>query len=758
MKVTKYGIIKRCIAVGLMAIMACVNPMQTLSPINGETGSAGADAVTGLPTTAKAAERDDKYIGEVRLAVDADPDVAKLALSSAGYEVIDQDLNEDAGSYWNDLGDQAVYMGIKRTADEKKAIRDMKTMNMYGKYSYSDLRNNIRESKAEASQIYKELTSSMKEYKANYKSGDRIAKQAYMQLNKFREDDSGKLVGDLFLEQQSESDLLTMFVECNKYSRTALIMFLSLGCEESTETGDLWAERLSKVTSYNDVVKRYAREIYGKDTVVGEEKETVQKIIAADLDDAARVLLDKWDDFRSSIAEAESEEELFEDFDEENATDEEVVELSCDLRNTKEADYLKSIKYGKKTLYQYFTVSKSAFEKDITRLYPVIYALSEGQRNILRYVNFTELLQACILRTAIRDNWENAEETLDENWGDVSAEVDVISVYEGVDRAMYGDNAAMTSRAISNISSGADINEDSVKYTRTITYIGMAVGVSLSVFCIGIIRNYIKDWKSSVFQLEKAGVNKPHSEIVFEAAGVMLMIGVIMAIVSVVQYLKAQNLLYNRRQRPIPEVIVDFDVENDAGKYVTYHSVKWNKERELQDGEKESDRADRADLNGDAAREWLALYTTTDKKMGDPILADSIMTKVGTSGTVSPGTNYVPLTMFGRESSQNLTDEEYSYDDGMDGIYLWYIKENGNDTVNDDIEDDTEEAAAADQSENSEEADDETDAASGSSAETTGSNIGSGTMALVGTGCAVGGFLIGMLVMFFIRRRKSLIK
>ena len=60
-----------------------------------------------------------------------------------GYEVIDQDLNEKAGSFWNDLGDQAVFMGIKRTDDASKAIRDMKTMNMRGKYSFTDLKNYI---------------------------------------------------------------------------------------------------------------------------------------------------------------------------------------------------------------------------------------------------------------------------------------------------------------------------------------------------------------------------------------------------------------------------------------------------------------------------------------------------------------------------------------------------------------------------------------------------------------------------------------
>ena len=50
--------IKRGIAIGLMALMACVNPLQTSSPLNGTV------------TEARAAEADAPYVGEVRLAVD----------------------------------------------------------------------------------------------------------------------------------------------------------------------------------------------------------------------------------------------------------------------------------------------------------------------------------------------------------------------------------------------------------------------------------------------------------------------------------------------------------------------------------------------------------------------------------------------------------------------------------------------------------------------------------------------------------------
>ena len=128
----KKSIIKRGIAVGLIAIMASITPMQDVRPMGADVAKAA--------TVENSSQDKAPYIGEVRLAVDASPENAKLLLTLAGYEVIDQDLNQGAGAYWNDIGDQAVYMGIKRTNEKKKSIRDMKTMNILGNYSYTGLK------------------------------------------------------------------------------------------------------------------------------------------------------------------------------------------------------------------------------------------------------------------------------------------------------------------------------------------------------------------------------------------------------------------------------------------------------------------------------------------------------------------------------------------------------------------------------------------------------------------------------------------
>ena len=44
---------------------------------------------------------------------------------------------------------------------------------------------------------------------------------------------------------------------------------------------------MSKVTSYNAVVKKYAKEMYGAENVLGEKKEKVERAVESDLDETA---------------------------------------------------------------------------------------------------------------------------------------------------------------------------------------------------------------------------------------------------------------------------------------------------------------------------------------------------------------------------------------------------------------------------------------------------------------------------------------
>ena len=822
MRVKGMGIIKRGIAVGLIALMACTNPLQTLSPANGS--AAQSDDLTGQPTVASAAEKAAPYVGEVRLAVDKKADKAKQILEDAGYEVIDQDLNEKAGSFWNKLGDQAVYMGIKRTDDSSKAIRDMKTMNMLGKYSYSDLKEWVEGNRQEAREKCAPLFIIRDEFKKNVENGDIIAKNALEAMNHIKESDSGMGVGDFLLSDDcGEDGVIKVLVEGNGDLVSSIMELLYMGCEMKDDT---WLQRLSKTTN-KSLTRKYTRELYHVDVVYGAKAMEVEKRMYSDLYETSQLILANWDSIRDELIETDKELELTPK-EEETLEDDEVFESFLELRNAEIklrnntlTSALKKISYNGRTLLDFFTLDKKAFEKNITRLYPVAAALSDGQKALLKFSNLADLANTAIARAETRETGKLSQTKVDPDkcFNDCP-------LYAGVDRAMFRDGAAMTSRATADFAqaSGNPIALEYALYVSCFLTLGAFVltlskysernnasgayhyfvekynNAHLDLFKDKNFSNYLakkfstpeelmsqsmrdalEEAEESVAQKIADGSIDLDADDIFlnaqdkdfldnmknsyneqesladdtfnqsqRAARVALVISVIMVIVSTTLYIIHQRETHNREQLAIPTVIVDRDVESTITGYVAYSCVLWNRDRNDDSG-----RDNRGDLNGDAGDQWLALYTTRDRAMGAPILADSIITKVGDSGipNADKGGNYVPLTMFGRDSVQNLVDKTYSYNDEVGGIYLWYMRATGDtSTVIDDVDDEKQETEA--EVTEAEASAEEATATPDSMAETTASNIGGSNSVFGIVGGAVGGFILGMVCMFFIRRKK----
>ena len=756
--------IKRGIAVGLIAIMAAINPMQTLQP----TGE-------GAPTVAKAAETDKSpYIEEVRLAVDKDPDKAKQILTDAGYEVVDQNLNDRTGSIWNKQGEQAVYMGFKRTDDEKKAIRDMKTINMLGRYSSSDLDKWIKENRSTAKEKVQPIMVALKEYRANVKKGDPIALQGQKTMNYFKEDDSGKLMGDLLLSEDSDEELLVKIIlEGNAGLVANVFEGLATACDETDST---WLERLENLT-YKKLVASYAKEVYGTENTSSEEKRHVEKLIESEYDDSAKILLKKWDKLRDAIVER-IDDISFEDINNELL---EMLSRGEDaffrLRQNALVENLAKISYSGKSILELFKMKKSVFEKDITKLYPVVAAMSEGQRAMLEYSDPANMAVQSIERQQTRERLKDGEKIETEEILKTP-----ISIYEGVDRGMFQEGAAMTSRAISNQKSSDSFLSDD-PYYRAIMVTSGILALFTGIYSIinGCVYRLDEDYKSykSISEIKtdsdkiqklvgntddlskvanyNSGVSPEkseylkavhHSEMVYEV--VLLGAAILLAIVFTGMYLYEMYEKHNRNQLPIPSVMVDQDVESDAGKLVTYRAVLWNKDRNDDSG-----RENRADINGDAGEQWLALYTTTDTTMGDPILADSFYTEIGTNQKIKID-DLVPLMSFGESSAQNLN--MYAYNEGgKSNLWMWYKKAK---VENSTLIDDREDTEASPESEAGEDDDtaEATEADSGEGVTMTASNIGASNNILFALGGGVVGVIIGLFIGLIIRRKKRVLE
>ena len=179
---------------------------------------------------------------------------------------------------------------------------------------------------------------------------------------------------------------------------------------------------------------------------------------------------------------------------------------------------------------------------------------------------------------------------------------------------------------------------------------------------------------------------------------------------------------YNQEMTRIPKYIVDeVDIttvdENGSKTFVRndtayYETVLCNRTSSSADYPAMKDCGD---LNGDVGKQWLALYVRRDGST--PILAGSL--------TVVKGKTDLPegyekgIHMIGEKSAVNMTDSRYTYNDEMNGIYVYYKID-----------------ASAAKSE-------------------TASVFGTGIAVAVGAGCLVIGLILGAVIANRFKKKKE---
>ena len=129
-----------------------------------------------LPAQVFAAGTDEKYISEVQIGVGKSASEAEESLKD--YEILKDDkgnyvdLNKNAGATGiGGKGNRVVYLGFKKTANEKEAITDLAVMNMKGGYSVEDYEALMEsQMKDQIIPFVESFVSAIEEYRANCKS------------------------------------------------------------------------------------------------------------------------------------------------------------------------------------------------------------------------------------------------------------------------------------------------------------------------------------------------------------------------------------------------------------------------------------------------------------------------------------------------------------------------------------------------------------------------------------------------------------
>ena len=477
------------------------------------------------------ADSEKTYVSEVKVAMGGS---AESDLTNEGFTILCDDngdpvdLNQGAGGGKGSLGNKKVLLGYKTTTKRTEAITDLAVMNMCGGYDVNEYELLMkRYMGAQIKPFIDKFIVAINEYRENIESEDEVNRQRaeYIRgaLNMFTDDDCGGAgLGDLLLnetiyemakpqfdslsekeqedrgiaevnaevrdalpeeEKNEHCDILTLFAQADGQ---IMLMIYDLITRAADTGDDSWIDRFTAMT-YDDLLDTY-------DLAPTDAK----KKAARDFDDDANTILENWETFRTQLVGADTAAEVFNnielpDYDgleertdalDDDSTFDDAVEVYAEAiiaESTQSAllglaasfsvaDYLAGIEYGEGTLYDFFTRSVSEVQADITSLYPLVAALSEGQRAGMEFISLRELVMI-----GNRDI-EYSDEALED--------LTVTSVYEGVDRGIYQKGGvALTSDALRTRALAKDQNRAAESWFSTKLIVMWAItGASLIGF------------------------------------------------------------------------------------------------------------------------------------------------------------------------------------------------------------------------------------------------------------------------------------
>ena len=362
------------------------------------------------------------YIKEVRISTAADEATAKQWLIENGYQVLDVNLNQ------NSNGD-AVYMGYITTTNPDEAITDMAIMQMDGGYSFAQFEAALRQQQENVNDALRSIEETIREARQNYAAGKENAKGAYQILNYFIEDDSGKLVGDYILADQIDpADLSKVVLQSNSDFSILLYSMLAWAC---TDIGDEnWMSKLKDKDPY------------------GEYDDVAYSDLASSIFDDYVTIHDALVSFQTYFG--------GDIFDIKTMTDEELEVFVEDLPEEQANNFglyvaLSVYDYNGKSFVEFFKNDPN--EVALEDLYPILDAMSEGQRHIVDFVGLNTLVFYA------QNDTESAKTYIDTCIADFMAyEVyDAISIYTGVDRSIFTDGGvALTCASMRESASTGD--------------------------------------------------------------------------------------------------------------------------------------------------------------------------------------------------------------------------------------------------------------------------------------------------------------
>lgn len=495
---------------------------------------------SGVTTAAAADNNGGKYVKDVFIAYSygKSEDPAKNWLTEHGYQPI-ADLN--AGKTSATKTPTVAMLGITRTDDPNEAITDMAVMNMNGGYSFDKYEAIVNQKRADINEFINNFIPALNEYRDNYngkgsEGGQKRAKMAHDLLNKFYDgdpegdyaiNDTGKPLGDLFLNQTKQeigndaykalsteeklntADLEQIILE----SSGPAVLMIKQALALATDTAeDSWIDRLDGLTG-RDLVKNiadYVPSAKGKNLAPS----AAMNLLAAHFEDYAKILAKDWVTVHNDILWYEQycdEHNLKQEEGETNEAYQSKVEEYFNKLSESDSDHygeeLKryigvnsyynvivetsySGEWGE-SLYEFFRPEDEKADYSTKPAYfaPLAAALSDGQRAALEFLSLSSLLRMALdSDAAIEADFPSSDEVFKNSKGE---KMENISVYSGINRAIFREGVALTEDAMVEKNMGNDPYGDIwdlggmvdiISYTSLgVGAISMATGIGMAI-------------------------------------------------------------------------------------------------------------------------------------------------------------------------------------------------------------------------------------------------------------------------------------
>ena len=706
-----------------------------------------------------------RYVKDVYVAYGDTKEKAEKWLRDNGWEPF-ADLNEGKTSTAPGFANAVAVLGIKRTNDPGEAITDMAAMNMNGGYSFDDYEGLVAQKKTDITEFINTFVPALNEYRDNYngrgsEGGKKRAQMAHDLLNKFYDgdpngeyavNDTGKPLGDLLLnktkteigddaynafsaeQKLNTADLQQIILESSGLAVLIIEQALALATD-TAETS--WLDRLNGLSGEGLVerIAEFAPEAAGQNLA----RSAALSLLASHFEDYAKNLAAEWIDVHEDIVWYETycvENGLIQEEDEDDeAFSARLESFFNDLKENDEDRYLSETNrftlvasyYDKlfeveyagewgETLYDFFRPEEeNAYYGDKHEYFaPLAAVLSDGQRAALEFLSLSTLLKLGMNSDSVMEAEFPSVDSMFKDAEDKT--LDSISIYSGINRAIFRKGVALTSKALQEKAMGNDPygqiwdERGIVDIVTTVMFgvgaVSMVAGIvsfgasivvgratalleSGEAFTVSEIIETLQEVEYSVFKdtpkMLKAGN-------VFTAGKWLMGVGGALMILAAVLKGVQLHYYYNRTFSKIPIMIVDeADIvsytTDDAGRQVKninfdqfayYEVVKCNRQiigvnSDAQGGVsdyKEWGCGDAADINADVGKQWLALYVNRSSAKGDPIIADSLKLEKGTAEHPEGYTKW--LHMFGAPNALKIDDEQYCYRSDNNGMYLYW--------------------------------------------------------------------------------------